>query len=240
MTAVERAAALYKQDGKAAVSPASAVRAWGYNTLNGRSLRVLGALRQFGLIEDAGPRSIRLTPLALSILLTSPNSGERLSALETAATLPTIFVKLAATYDDEFPSDESMIHNLVVHDKFSEEAARGVVAALRETLSCIDKASLPIREPKPAKAAKLLEGRESVPDETPKQGVRMANAGRESLDIPFPLVSGGQAILRLPRSMSEEEYTMLTTLIDTMLRGMKKALVSATAMEPKASVEEED
>ena len=45
------------------------------------------------------------------------------------------------------------------------------------------------------------------------------------LDIPIPLVSGGRATLRIPVPLSEEDYEILTSLLDVNLKGMKRAIV---------------
>ncbi|MDE3148970.1 MAG: hypothetical protein KGL37_05825 [Acidobacteriota bacterium] len=227
--ALERARALYDKDGKAAVTTVAAVKAWGYNTLNGRSLRSIAALRQYGLLDDTGPKMVRLSQAALTIMLSPPTSPDRVKALGEVARKPAIFGTLWDQYADGFPSDESMVNNLIINSNYGPDAARKLIAAFRETIDLVGvghEVHISGED-----GAKKTEGdaRTEKPERKPKgRGDSMPDIGRPALDIPFPIVSGGEAILRVPRSMSEDDYTMLTTLIETMLKGMKRALTAPT------------
>lgn len=225
-TAIELARRFYERDGKVAVAPVAAVRAWDYNSLNGRSLRVLGALRQYGLLEDTPQKMVKLSPLALNLLLAPKSTKQYRDALTTAAFTPAVFSRLREEYEGEFPSDDSMVHRLVAHDAFNEEAARGLIASLRDTISLVSEATKDHPSvPDNSNADEAPDTGRTHEHGTKRKEVPMSDIGRESLDFPFPLVSGGQAILRLPRSMTQRDYTMLTTMIDSVLKGMRDALV---------------
>jgi hypothetical protein len=60
----------------------------------------------------------------------------------------------------------------------------------------------------------------------------MPETGRESIDIPIPIISGGLAYLRIPRSMSETDYTGFTGVLNALLTNMKAALVTPTVAPP--------
>jgi hypothetical protein len=131
--AIERARKLYQQDGSAQTSPEVAVKAWGYGGLNGASLRVLAALRQYGLIEGTGD-SVKLTQRALAILLEPADSPERGKAVVEAAKAPDIYTTILAEYKDELPSDAALVSYLVRKQGFQEKAAQNLVEAFRETV----------------------------------------------------------------------------------------------------------
>jgi hypothetical protein len=169
---------------------------------------------------------VRLSPAALTIILRPVESPERAAAIREVATRPPIFAELMAQYNDGFPSDDTMVKNLALSTTYSEEASQRLIAAFRETIDLV-KAEGNVIISRGADDSGANNRRDTGTDEKPKmKGADMADSGRESFDVPFPLVTGGQAILRLPRSMTEEDYTMLTTLLDTMLKGMKKALIA--------------
>src|SRR2546422_3378856 len=139
--ALEKARDFYSSDGKAAVPKDVAVKTWGYNGLNGASLRVLGALNQYGLLDSPESRTVRLSPLALAIILEPMDSPERAEAIQEAAKAPAIFSEILDQYPDGLPSDAALMSYLVRHENFSESAAKTLIASLRDTLELAKEAS---------------------------------------------------------------------------------------------------
>src|SRR5690242_120068 len=88
---IAKARDLYDSNGKAAVAKDVAVKSWGYKGLNGASLRILGALNQYGLLDIPESRTVRLSPRALAILLEPEDSQERANAILEAARTPPVF-----------------------------------------------------------------------------------------------------------------------------------------------------
>lgn len=231
--AIERARAFHRANGKAAVPTISAVKAWGYTSLNGRALRALGAMRQYGLVEDTGPKMVRLSQVGLTLVVAPDGSPERAKALREAAGKPSIFAQLFDQYSDGFPSDEAMVANLEINSPYSGDAARSIVSHFRDTLALVNppggaiSPSTPkVNSPNTAEESE----RQRDTDQTPKkpQETPMPESGRQTLDFPFPLITGGQAVLRLPRSMTEPEFAHFQTLLTSMLTGIKMAIVTAS------------
>jgi len=233
-TALERAEAFYKENGKASVTTVSAVKAWGYNSLNGRSLRTLAALRQFGLLEDSGPKMVRLSQLALVILRSPvPHDPARLGALQSAARKPTVFASLFDQYKDGVPGDDAMVSELEIRSNFTGEAARKLVAAFRETLNLV---GVPVGGDTPSQdGGGDVWNQDQSTERKPNKVAKMAESGRESLDLPIPIVSGGQAILRLPRRMTEADFAAFKGVLDAMLQGMRAALTAPVESPPRAN-----
>jgi len=230
--AILKAKQLYEHDGRAAVPKEVAVQAWGYQGLNGASLRALGALRQFGLLEMPNAGSVRITSDAQALILEPEGSQEHLGAMSAVAMRPTVFRALHKQYPDGLPSDAAVVAYLVRNMNFSEDAARVVIASYKDTLRIagdVEERDDAASAADNGDGAKKSDDHRREPEQKPKKEFDMAESGRESLDFPFPLVTGGQAILRLPRNMSEPDYVMLTTMIDAVLKGMKGALVTAIA-----------
>lgn len=138
--AIMKARQLYEQDGRATVPSEVAVRAWGYGGLNGASLRTLGAVRQYGLLDAPAPKSVRLSHDALTILLEPSESPEYAEAIRQAAGSPAMFAELRQQYPDHLPSDAAMVSWLVRSHGFNEEAAKGLIASYRDTLALVDQA----------------------------------------------------------------------------------------------------
>jgi len=133
--AIEKARALYQSDGKAPVAKEAAVKAWGYKGLNGASLRVLGALNQYGLLDTPESRTVRLSPRALAILLEPEDSNERAQAIIGAVNEPPVFGEIMAHYPDGLPGDEGLKSYLVRTLNFRDAAAIDLIASLRDTIA---------------------------------------------------------------------------------------------------------
>jgi hypothetical protein len=135
--AIERAGILYKREGRAKVDAASAVAAWGYGSLNGASLRVVSALRQYGLLEGSN-EELRLSESGLTLLLEPPSSSEYSAALQAALTAPSLYREVLDEYTDGLPSDPAMISYLVRKQGLGEAAAKSVLESFRKSLELID------------------------------------------------------------------------------------------------------
>ncbi len=134
--AIERARQLYGQEGRARAAASVVVTAWGYNSLNGASLRVLSALRQYGLLEGGNDDS-KLSERALTLLLEPKGSADYGRALRDAFDGPALFQELMQEYQNEIPSDAAINSYLVRKQNFTEDAAKTLIAAFRESLELV-------------------------------------------------------------------------------------------------------
>ncbi len=134
--AIERARALYKQEGRAAAPADVVVSAWGYNSLNGASLRVLSALRQYGLLEGSSDQT-RLAPRALTLLLEPESHPEFAEALTEALQAPALFQGIVQEYGVDLPSDPALISYLVRKQNFGDAAAKTLIGAFRESVELV-------------------------------------------------------------------------------------------------------
>lgn len=131
--AIDKVAKIFQQEGKSRIAPASAVKALDYSSLNGASLRVISALRQYGLLEDV-QEDVKVSDLAIHIL--HGEESERLELLRQAGRKPRIFHELLQEYGADLPSDESLKAKLFTKRSFSTpEAAQLCVEAFRETVN---------------------------------------------------------------------------------------------------------
>ncbi len=138
--AIAKARQLYDRDGKAAVAKEAAVKAWDYKGLNGASLRVLGALNQYGLLDIPESRTVKLSARALAILLEPEDSAERAQAISEAAHSPPVFEEILEHYPDGLPGDEGLKSYLIRTLNFRDVAANDLIASLRDTLALAESA----------------------------------------------------------------------------------------------------
>jgi hypothetical protein len=131
--AIQSVKALYQKEGKTAVPPAVAVKAWGYGGMSGPARSRIAALRQYGLIDQPMNGPIRASGRALTLILRSPDSREYGAALQEAALSPPLFRELHDGWLEA--SDDALMHHLVSQRGFSDDGARRVIATFRETLA---------------------------------------------------------------------------------------------------------
>ena len=134
--AISRAGIIYKAEGRARIDAETAVRHWGYGSLNGSSLRVLSALRQFGLV-DGSNEDIRLSERALTLLVEPETSPDYSEALRAALLAPALFSEIVGEYGEELPSDQPLISYLVRKQKFGEASAKALIESFRESVELV-------------------------------------------------------------------------------------------------------
>jgi hypothetical protein len=134
--ALDRVGTLYRKEGRAKVDAKSAVAAWGYGSLNGASLRVLSALRQYGLVEG-GNEDVKVSERSLTILLEPETSPEYAEALNASLMAPALFREIMAEYGNDLPSDPALISYLVRKQGFGEQAAKALIESFRESVELV-------------------------------------------------------------------------------------------------------
>lgn len=167
--AIEKIGKVYEQAKRAPVSERSAVSAMGYGALSGSARVVLSALRKYGLLDDQGS-NVRVSDLALRILVHPEGSAERGAAIREAAFKPELIKELAPEYGPA--TDEMLRPLLIVEKKFSDAGADQFISAFRETLALV---------------ARLDSGYDpgmTTPAPAPSTGVAAAPAGMNRLPQP--------------------------------------------------------
>ncbi|SFP62523.1 hypothetical protein [Sphingomonas rubra] len=88
--AVDAVKRVYSAEGRAKAPRLSFVKPLGYTTMNGRSLRVLGALKAYGLIEGRGDE-LRISEEGFILANAPPDSSEYREALLASFRAPSAF-----------------------------------------------------------------------------------------------------------------------------------------------------
>jgi hypothetical protein len=130
--AVEAAKSLWDEEKRTPVDDETAVLAMGYKSLSGPARVAIGALRQYGLIDKADKGQIRLSDLAIQILL-ADSPDERAAAMTSAATNPPLFSDLSQTHAEA--SENAIRSYLLTKKGFADDGARKAARAFRETLA---------------------------------------------------------------------------------------------------------
>ena len=133
--AIERVSDLYREELTATVPREVAVKIWGYSILSGPALQTISTLIQYGLVENIGGKSVKVSELAMDILIPK-TSDAKMSAIQIAARNPSIFTELIRTYPQDIPSNNTLMAYLLRREPtpFNEKAAAKVIKAFRDTL----------------------------------------------------------------------------------------------------------
>ena len=111
---------------------------WGFRPKSSGGLQTIGALKQFGLMEDAGSsgtdRQVKLTDLARQILLRPEASPERVEATRRAAFGPPLYAEMFSKWGEDLPSDENVATYLTLDRNFNPAAVPSVIKNYKDTL----------------------------------------------------------------------------------------------------------
>ncbi len=138
-SALDKAATLWKAEGRHAAAVNVVMHHWGYKEDSSTGYSSMAALKKYGLIEHDGMgenKQIRLSDLALTILLDeNADSPAHTDALRTAAMSPRIHAELWERYGADLPSDQSLKRYLVLEKNFNEAAVDELLAEYKQTIS---------------------------------------------------------------------------------------------------------
>lgn len=147
--AVKMVEQIFDNNRQAVIMREDAAKDLGYSGLTGRSLKILGALNQYDLIENVQKGQLRVTDTARDILHGYPENV-RLAALHKAGNAPALFNGIYERFEGEVPG-ENAVRSYLMQNGFTN---KGVDKALESFLSTnryleIKGAAKSHREPEP-------------------------------------------------------------------------------------------
>jgi hypothetical protein len=114
----------------------NAVHEMGYSGLTGRSMKVLSALLQFGLLEKTGVGDVKVTQRAVDILH-GIDESDRNEAMLEAAYAPQLFRDIHGRFPDGIPS-EGVIRSYLIQQDFVDVAISPAITAFMETYRSVE------------------------------------------------------------------------------------------------------
>jgi hypothetical protein len=118
----------------------SAAKDMGYSGLTGRSIAMLGALAQYGLVARAGKGDLRVTPIAVDILHGLTDSDKK-SGLRQAGTAPKLFKSIYDRFTDGVPS-ENVIRSFLIQQGYADTAIGPAIKAFLQTNQFLQEAGV--------------------------------------------------------------------------------------------------
>ena len=132
--AISKAKAIYEKEHLSTLTPSVAAEAMGYKGLNGASLRVIGGLRQYGLLEGRG-EDVKVTKDAQTLIIDDASSPDYQAALRRSFANPPVFNDLRK----QFPGTASERNMAVFLEKqgFKPDAAADAAKNYRDSLAIV-------------------------------------------------------------------------------------------------------
>lgn len=194
----------------------------GYSGINGRALSIIGALRQYGILE--GPsEGLRITDDAVAFFELE-EGATRDEALYRMVFAPPFFESLRQQFGDSLPSESTLKHHLI-RDGFLPKAADEVIGVYRENLDLVKNISIRKQE-KSLDVDPLLV---SAPNQQAipvfPQSSQIAYSG--SLPFSFPLSLETRADLHIRGPIGEAELEMLRDQIEMTIKALKRTQISS-------------
>jgi len=205
-SAVKAARLIYDENRRAVITRDDAAKDIGYSGLTGRSLKILGALNQFDLIENVSKGQVRVTRTAEEIFHGYPDDV-KLSALHKAGSAPTLYNDIFERFEGDIPG-ENAVRSFLVQKGFTNEGVERALRAFLETNRYLEiaGASESHRTPTPTTQESAPTQREEEP-RIMEAALSASGAGKVAFSratpLDFSLTSAGIALTGSTNSASE-------------------------------------
>lgn len=221
--AYEKAEAIYRQERRNPTTAEIAVKHMGLG-LNGNSRAVLGALKQYGLLEG-DYEAMRVTEQAKYVFVHPDGDQERIGLLREMALRPPMFRLVLDKYGGDLPSDATLIAKAQTDWGFvSEAAAVRFVRVLRESLRFVD--SLNAVPTTPGDQAET-DAEVVVPSGPPSPSVKVGGSPvavhastPEGLHMSWYLGQNLSAALTLSRAPTAAQGALLQRYVELFLQAL--------------------
>lgn len=129
--AIELVGEIHRKSRANVISREAAAQDMGYSGLTGHSIKLLGALAQFGLVERAGKGDLKVTQMAVDILH-GLDERVRSSAMHVAGAAPKLFQSIYERFPDGVPS-ENVIRSYLIQQGYADVALTPAIKSFMET-----------------------------------------------------------------------------------------------------------
>lgn len=196
---------------KSPVSQDEIAAIWSYSSVSGPVRSQIAALRNYGLlVSEKG--SLRLSDLAITLMVHPVDSEEYRSALRTAAFNPPMFAKVWK--ERRSADNRSLRAYLITKEGFSTKGAGRFIEAYRDTIALAKPEGLDYD-------SDGEDGEREMKTPDPSTTATLKQPGT-SQDI-FTLQEG-QAVFRWPNRLSRQSFDDLKSWIELVVRKLERTL----------------
>lgn len=184
----------------------------GYAGISGASLSMIGALRQYGILEGTS-EAMRVTEDAVAYYELE-DGPERADAMIRMVFNPPFFTALRQQFGDALPSESNLKHHLI-KEGFLPKAAEDVIQVYRQNMSLVGSVSKRYTaESAVPQETSLMTTPMALPQPTPSQ------ISPSIYSFSFPLSQDVKADLQIRGLVGTEELEMLRDHIDMTIKAL--------------------
>lgn len=231
---ISKAHLLYKQEDRHPVPVEVAMQHWGYKSTSSGGIQSISSLKQFGLLDEDGGsanREVRLSQLALTILLHENDSEERAEAIRIAALNPKIHREMWDKYSGKLPSDASIKVYLTLNREqgvFNKDAVDGFIEQFRATIEYAQLTDFDKIQDKPTgdqqPKANPPDDDEVQPSRHDRKKRTVATGSKQDVYT----LEEGDVILEWPTGLSKDSVADIEDWLGLMIRKLKRSVKSET------------
>lgn len=130
-SAIRFVSGIYDKNRRSVIMREDAAKDLGYTGLTGHSLKILGALNQYDLVENTSKGQLRVTKTAEDILHGFPDDVKR-EALNKAGRAPVLFQAIYDRFEGNVPG-ENAVRSFLFQKGFTNEGVEKALRAFLET-----------------------------------------------------------------------------------------------------------
>lgn len=142
--AIKAAKSVWDKNRLAPISREAAAKDIGYSGLTGRSLKVLGAMNQYGLIENSSTGQLRVTRLAQEVFVGFPEDVKR-RAVTQAGRSPSLYREILDRFEGGIPG-ENAVRSFLFQKGFTNEGVEKALKSFLETNRFVEINGVPDRQ----------------------------------------------------------------------------------------------
>ena len=208
--AIEKARKIYEKEKTHAAARIVVAQDLGYSGINGRSLTLIGTMRQYGILEGSGD-ALKVTKDAIAYF--ELDEGEEKSeALRQMVFSPTLFKELHQKFGDELPGDANLRHILV---------GRGFASSVADEVIRVYKANLELVQGKTDEYnGEILEEKEKPPMNTGTTNTGAQKPNPSAHLYSFALSPESQADLTIKGVITPDGLALLRDQVDLTIRAL--------------------
>ncbi len=132
--AIEKGRKIYDKEHTHAAAKLIVAQDVGYSGLSGRALALIGALRQYGILEGSRD-ALRITKDAVAYY-EMDDGAEKDEAIKRMVFAPDLFAELREIFTEKLPSEGNLKHTLVTKG-FSPKAAEDVIRVYKANVELV-------------------------------------------------------------------------------------------------------
>lgn len=214
--AIEKGRKVYEKEHVHPTAKEVVAQDLGYSGINGRSLSLIGALRQYGILEGTG-EALRVSQDAVSYF-ERDEGPEKDAATQRMIFAPTLFGELREQFPDKLPSEGNLRHTLVTKG-FLPKAAEDVIRVYRANTELATSEEKGYDDGDGEGHQELNRMEQGI--QTVQQGA--ARGATIALhNYSFPLSPDTRAELSLKGTITDEDLDLLRDHIELTIKALKR------------------